>query len=333
VTEIQGGSDVPINALRAEPEGDRWRLFGQKWFCSNINADYFLVTGRPAGAPEGGSGVALFLMPAYLDGQAPLRNGYRIERLKDKLGTRELATAEVMFDGALASAVGPLNRGISTVLRYVLSTSRFACASVAASTLRQAERLVSAYSEFRSVFGLRLTDYPLVQAQLAELRSARGRTLASLFELLAMWQRSKGSDRSAEGVHFRVLLSLCKAVLTRQATLVVHDAMMLLGGNGIEERFSPMPRLWRDAAIMETWEGPHNLLFTQAWRDLLRFEVSPVEFVSQVAGERRRDLADSLGRILSRGPDLSATVTLAAWGEQLVHALGDRVLGQIGAQP
>ena len=326
VTEIQGGSDVPANALEALPDdGGAFRLRGQKWFCSNINADYFVVTARPRGAPDGARGVALFLVPAYLDGEVE-RNGYTIDRLKDKLGTRELATAEVTFDGALAYPVGALDRGIVNVVAHVLATSRFACTNAAAASLRQAERIVAAYTGFRSAFGHKLIDYPLVRQALAEIRGARERALGAVFELLRLWQAPAESSEAAD---FRIMLSLCKSVITRQATALLHEAMMLLGGNGIEERFSCLPRLYRDAVIQETWEGPHNVLLTQALRDMARLQVAPAEFVARVAGETRRDLANELGRLLGAAGDPETTIAFAGFAERLVGAFGERALAQV----
>ncbi len=328
ITEIQGGSDVPANELEAVSEGDLFRLHGPKWFCSNINADYFLVTARPRGAPPDGTGVALFLVPAYLDPDAPQRNGYTIDRLKDKLGTRELATAEVTFDGAIAYPLGPLNKGISNVLKHVLVTSRFYCVLTSVACLRQAERLVEAYTVFRSAFGRKLVDYPLVRQTLTEIREGRKRTLAVLFELLDLWEKAKDGHHP-EVTDFRIMMSLSKAVLTYQTTHLLHEAMLLMGGNGIEERFSPLPRLYRDAVIMETWEGPHNVLFTQALRDMLRFEVDPTAFVSRIAGETRSDLAKELSRILGIADDPEATVLFGALASQLVDAFGKRLLAEL----
>jgi alkylation response protein AidB-like acyl-CoA dehydrogenase len=324
VTEIQGGSDVPANALEAVPEGDAFRLRGQKWFCSNINADYFVVTARPRGAPEGARGVALFLVPAYLDGETQ-RNGYTIDRLKDKLGTRELATAEVTFAGALAYPVGALDRGLVNIVNPVLVTSRFACTNAAAASLRQAERIVQAYAEFRTAFGHNLIDYPLVRHALDAIGAARERALAAVFELLRLWQ---APPDSVDGADFRILLSLCKSVITRQAADLLHEAMMLLGGNGIEERFSCLPRLYRDAVIQETWEGPHNVLLTQALRDLVRLDVAPGEFVARIAGETRRDLSEELERILTAAADARTTVAFAALAPRLVDAFGEHALAR-----
>jgi alkylation response protein AidB-like acyl-CoA dehydrogenase len=330
VTEIQGGSDAGANLLEARRVGERWTLHGQKWFCSNINADYFLVTGRPEGAEPGGRGVALFLVPAYSDENRRIRNGYTIDRLKDKLGTCELATAEVTFAGAEAHPVGPLDRGLANVTSLVLVTSRVACIGVAAAFLRRAERIATAYADFRRVFNRKLAEFPLVRETLDEIRAAGERSLASLLELTRMWRVAdqSGSETSTEALDFRYLLSLAKPVLTREATILIHEAIMLLGGNGVEERFSPLPRLWRDAIVMETWEGSHNVLFTQALRDMMRHEVDPAAFVRRVAGQVRPDLARELSGILGSGADPEATIALARFAPKLVHAFGESALAR-----
>ncbi len=359
VTEIQGGSDVPANRVEARLEGGDWRLHGRKWFCSNVNADYFLVTARPEDAPEGAAGVALFLVPSHLDSRAGRRNGHTVDRLKEKLGTRELATAEVTFQGALAWPVGPLDRGLSNLVRHVLTTSRFYCVQSTASTLRQALRVASTYCDFRTAFGRSLREFPLVDDRLARIRRASWRALAAYLELLRLWESARGgegADDGQEAMDFRILLSLCKPVLTMTSTRMTHEAMLLLGGNGIEERFSCLPRLYRDAVIMEIWEGPHDVLFTQALRDLRRFDVDPLAFVQRVLGlgeargatgrstGRSEDgladaLAVELGEILSDahdpgGPDGAepdpATVPFRRWAFRLVEAFADGMLARVG---
>lgn len=325
VTEIQGGSDVPANEVVATADGNEFRLQGQKWFCSNINADYYLVTARPEGAEKGGRGVALFLVPAYLQESQIARNGHRLDRLKDKLGTRELATAEVTFEGALAYPVGELDRGVANVLNYVLVTSRFACANSAAAGLKQAERIVTAYTDFRTAFGRKIVDFPLVREMVGQIRTAREETLASVFELVRLWQRAYQDPKGEEALDFRIMMSLCKPILTRRCSVMIHEAMMLLAGNGIEERFSFLPRLFRDSVIMETWEGPHNLLFDQAYRDMRRFHNDPAAFVERVTGDKSANLVEELRTILAAGDDLEATIPFAAWSKKLVSAFGRRL--------
>ncbi|MEO8485751.1 MAG: acyl-CoA dehydrogenase family protein [Betaproteobacteria bacterium] len=324
VTEIQAGSDIGANAVEAVPDGDAFRLHGAKWFCSNINADWFLVSARPCGAASGSRGVAIFLVPAYSDGGGPERNGTTIDRLKDKLGTRELATAEVTFDGAIAWPIGPLDRGVANLVDHVLATSRIACVLYAAATLRQAERVVRAYTGFRTAFGRPIADYPLVRQTVEEIATARERALAVAFELLRLWPAADGTPDAGM---FRVLLSLAKPVLTRRASTLVHDAIMLLGANGVEERFSPLPRLYRDAAVMETWEGPRNVLLAQALRDMTRLHVDPDAFAVQVAGHVDDHLAAMVRETLGaegNGADVMRSMPRIA--ERFIDALGDRVL-------
>ena len=324
VTEIQGGSDVGANTLEAVPDGDTYRLHGAKWFCSNINADWFLVSARPRGASAGSRGVAIFLVPAYArDGDAQ-RNGYSIDRLKDKLGTRELATAEVTFDGAVGWPIGPLDRGLANLVDHVLATSRIACVLYAAGTLRQAERIARAYAGFRTAFGRPIADYALVRRTVDELALARERALAVAFELVRLWPAREGTTEAAD---FRVLLSLAKPVLTRRASELAHDAVLVLGANGIEERFSPLPRLYRDAAVMETWEGPHNVLYAQALRDLVRLRVDAGDFAARVAGRHDDGLANAVRDVVeAAGREADATPRMPALAARVVDALGDRVL-------
>lgn len=329
VTEIQGGSDVPANIMEAIPDGDLYRLQGQKWFCSNINADYFIVTARPEGAPLGTEGVALFLMPAYLDEDRCERNGYTIDRLKNKFGTRELATAEVSFNGSIAYPIGPLEKGISNLVKHVLVTSRFACALGAAAYLRRAERIVTAYAEFRSAFGNRLLDYPVVRETVEAIKLARRRSLAAVFSLLELWEASSNRKTDDSAYDFRIMMSLAKPSLTHRCSNLLHEAMMLLAGNGIEEEFSPLPRLYRDSVILETWEGPHNVLYTQALGDLIRFKVDIEAFMNRVAGRERDDLICELREILQKSADSGISSSFAGFAARIVDAMADRTLKQI----
>lgn len=325
VTEIQGGSDVGANAVEARPAADgTWTLHGPKWFCSNINADEFLVSARPRGAPPGARGVAIFLVPAFRSDGDPARNGYTIDRLKDKLGTRELATAETTFDGALGWPIGPLDRGLANLVDHVLATSRMACVLYAAASLRQAERIVRAYTGFRTAFGRPIADYALVRRAIDDLSLARERALAVAFELVRLWPASDGTTEAGD---FRVLLSLAKPAITRRATAALHDAILLLGANGVEERFSPLPRLYRDALVMETWEGPHNVLYAQALRDLARLKVNAGELVRRVAGRADDALAGALRSAVDDAAEGSgAPIAMPGLAARMVDALGDRIL-------
>jgi len=366
VTEIQGGSDVPANRTRAEPaDGGSYRLRGQKWFCSNVNADHYLVTARPEGAPEGPAGIGLFLVPARLpldlagrgarsagpvrgnvptDGSMhnPLsRNGHTVDRLKEKMGTRELATAEVTFRGARAWPVGPVDGGLPILLRHVLAPSRFGCVLFAASALRRAARVAGAYAGFREAFGRPIAEYPRVYGALERIREERRRALAAAFRLISLWEEARAAEgwtdpagsperSSRAALDWRIMLGLCKAELTRRATRLVHEAVMILGGNGIEESFSPLPRLHRDAVIMETWEGPYNVLLKQAMKDMDRFGVEPGAFAERTSGGAAGELAGRLRESLGGGHGDPDPVAFGPVARDLVSAFADRELRAAG---
>ncbi len=326
VTEVQGGSDAATNSVQAVPQGDgSFLLTGKKWFCSNAWAQYWAVTARPDGAPEGPRGVALFMVPRTIDG---VPNGFRFDRLKDKLGTRSLPTAEMTLTEARAWPVGDLQAGLSNMVRIVLTTSRFWNALSGAATLRAAERIAVAYADFRHAFGRPIRDYPLVEATLDDLRRDRRAHLAAVFEVLAAWERAnvEGCSRE-EQIRSRILIMLAKTCGTRRATQRVHDAIMILAGNGIEERFSPLPRLLRDAVIMETWEGPHGLLLTRSLMDMKRFGAAedPAGFTRVLLGADTppaAGLGDRLGALFAERDPKASMLAFRDWAGDLYDALG-----------
>ena len=156
---------------------------------------------------------------------------------------------------------------------------------------------------------------------------SRERALASVFRLLKMWIRAEQSDSaSADALDFRYMMSLAKAVFTNECTQLMHRALMILGANGMEERFSPLPRLYRDSIIMETWEGPHGVLFAQVQHDMMRFQVDVHQFVARMSGPGHRQLADELAQILSNSEAPDSTLRFARFARSLVLAFGDRAL-------
>lgn len=342
VTEIQGGSDAGTNEVVAEDAGDgTFRLTGQKWFCSNAWAQYWAVTARPAGAASGPRGVGLFLVSREREG---LANGFRLDRLKDKLGTRALPTAEMTLMGATATPIGRLDQGLSNMVRIVLSTSRVWNVVAAASFVRGAERIATAYAGFRQAFGGPISRFALVEDGIAQLTLDRRRLTAAAFEVLAAWQACSGPERRGERptadalFRCRVLVMLAKACATRLATERVHDAMMILAGNGIEERFSALPRLWRDAAIIETWEGPHGLLLERSLAELQRGGAAddPVAATRLLLGGvsdegAAVELGEDLRRVLGAPEGRARAVVFRAWAERFYSTLGDLAWAQAEA--
>ncbi len=331
VTEIQGGSDAATNAVRVEPTPDGlYTLSGQKWFCSNCTADYWLVTGRVKGGRTGHRGIGLFCVPKLWEGEP---NGYRIVRLKDKLGTRALATAEIDLDGAIGWPVGAVDSGLKNMVSTVLVTSRIHNIVAAAGYTRRASREAHAYANFRHAFGRRISEHPLVAASLQRLSQTADRTAAGAFAAVDVWVASlERPDDADRELWARVLVSISKAVVTRRTPAHVYEAMMVFGGNGIEERFCALPRLWRDAAILETWEGPYTLLLMQALGDLVKFGVkgrerSFLEFGlgDHLASDDARGLAD----VLAASDETEAALLWAELAPKLYARFEERALGDL----
>lgn len=265
LTERQGGSDVGANRVEAVPDGGAWRLHGEKWFCSVADADQFLVTARPRGAPEGTRGIGCFLVESA-------GGGFRIRKLKDKLGTRALATGEIEFEGAAAYPLGPLEDGFRIAVS-VLNTSRWLNAVGSSGLMRRAWRVACEFAAEREAFGQVISGFPLVRENLAVIKAATKGAGASTAELTALVDRIDRGEATAEDVAWhRVLVNANKFVTSLAATKVVRRAIETLGGNGTIEDFSPLPRLYRDSIVFESWEGAHNVLCAQVLRDLARFD-------------------------------------------------------------
>ena len=279
ITEIQGGSDIPANLLEAVPQGDFFRLYGNKFFCSAMQADYSVVTAKVKGTEN----IGTFVVPSWLPGdrERHVRNGYRINRLKWKLGTAELPTAEVDYDGALAYAVGPPDRGVANVVGIVLTLSRIAVGVSSAAAMLRAAREASLYSEFREAFGQRIGEFPLAAKQLRDVTRTAQRSTAGAFKIYDLYLRlgkrlqgglgaSKSGEEEKARFNLRELIIIQKLVTAYEAVDVIRKAISLFGGHGVIEDFSALPRLFRDATVNELWEGPRNVLLMQVFRDLQR---------------------------------------------------------------
>ena len=277
LTEVQGGSDVGVNAVTAIDQGDgTWRLNGEKWFCSNINATLFLVMARVVDAngegKSGTTGLGAFVMHRVRpDGQT---NGFYIRRLKDKLGTRTLASAELDFVDALAYPIGAVEHGFKTTVELVLNTSRLINAVACAGIMRRAYIEAHSYACSREAFGNPIATYPLVQEAIADILSeAHAATASSFFlaHLLDQIETERVGDDD-KGL-YRLLVNVNKYITSIRATESIHRAIEVLGGNGAIESFSILPRLYRDMIVLESWEGTHNVLALQVLRDLARYSL------------------------------------------------------------
>jgi alkylation response protein AidB-like acyl-CoA dehydrogenase len=268
LTEVQGGSDVGTNAVVARQEDGGYRIYGEKWFCSVIDAQLFLMTARPEGAPPGTRGLGLFVVPRTVNGET---NHFHVRRLKQKLGTRAMASGETDFVGAWAEPVGELERGFKNVVEHVLNTSRLYNAMVCAGSMTSAYREAASYARHRRAFGDVIGNYPLVQDSIANLRSDALGAVASSFRLAAQADRLLSAPNEELELAWRVGINVNKYWTSVRNTQCIRLAMEVLGGNGAIETFSPLVRLYRDSMVLESWEGTHNVLVQQVMKDSARY--------------------------------------------------------------
>ena len=183
LTEIQGGSDVGLNAVEAHlDDAGQWRIKGEKWFCSNADAELMLITARYDNNISGTKGLGLFLVPSRLDSGA--HNSYTLHRLKDKLGTRSMASAEIDFQDAFAIALGAPADGFKMVMENVLHISRLFNTFCVLGMARRAYYIALAYAQHRVAFGQPIINYPLVKEHRAKARCAARQLRHTAAEIL-----------------------------------------------------------------------------------------------------------------------------------------------------
>ncbi|MFE3484481.1 acyl-CoA dehydrogenase family protein [Streptomyces griseus] len=277
MTEKQGGTDVRSNTTRAEalPGADGYLLTGHKWFCSAPMSDGFLVLAQAAG------GLSCFLVPRVLpDGT---RNVFAIQRLKDKLGNRSNASAEVEFDGTWARRVGEEGRGVRTIIEMVAAT-RLDCVVGSAALMRQAVSQAVHHSAYRRAFGGLLIDKPLMRNVLADLALESEAATVLAMRLAAAYDE----DTAGERAFLRLAVPAAKYWVTKRCSAVVGEALECLGGNGYVEE-SGMPRLLREAPLNSLWEGSGNVQALDVLRALQREPRALDAFLREVGRARGAD--------------------------------------------
>jgi acyl-CoA dehydrogenase len=267
MTEQQGGSDVGANAAEARREGGGWRIYGRKYFCSNVGGEVVLALARPQGAGPGTRGLGLFLVPRLLAGG--VRNHYRVDRLKEKLGTRGMATGEVTLEGAHAEQVGELERGFAQ-MTPMLNITRLHNAVASAASLRRGLQLARGYAGARQAFGRPLDRLPLQRQVLVEMAVRAEAALALTMRLaLLLGRLERGLAGDEEQLLFRFAGSLVKLYTARQAVSGASEAVEALGGAGYMED-TGIARLLRDAQVLTIWEGTTNVLSLDVLRTVAR---------------------------------------------------------------
>jgi len=244
MTEKAGGSDVGAGDLAATREGEMWRLWGEKWFCSNVDAELAVLLARPEGACTGSRGLGLFVMPKRLaDGS---RNAYRIVRLKDKLGSRTMASGEIVFEGAYAWQLGALDQGLKQML-VMVNSSRVSHLARAAGMMRRCLNEAMQASNYRNAFGRAVAKHPLMRRQLLKLMVPTEQAVSALLHAA-----------TAPKEVLRLITPVAKYRACRDNVAVATGAMEARGGNGYIEDW-PNARLVRDAHLGLLWEGTSNI--------------------------------------------------------------------------
>jgi acyl-CoA dehydrogenase len=317
LTEKQAGSDVGLTTTIARPRQldqnsatilqPEWELWGDKWFCSNVSADLILTLARPEGAPDGTRGLGLFLIARKLDDDT--RNAYTIHRLKDKLGTRSLATGEVTLHGAQAYLIGSLERGFVQMTEMINLTRIWAAiGSLAAMRRSYLEAIV--HTRQRIAFGRPLAEHPLMRRQLIDLLIEVEGCAALAFETAAVLERVDRYGAEEDRRLLRILTPLCKFYIPKRGEYVTLEALEMRGGNGYVEDWAN-PRLLRDAIVNVIWEGSSNMIVLDVARAIAKEGVDAALFA--MLHQRLQSLRHSI------------TVPVAQKVQMLLQQLADRL--------
>lgn len=322
MTEKQGGTDVRANITKAERAGSSgfYRLSGHKWFMSAPMSDAFLVLGQAS------EGLSCFLVPRILgDGSG---NGFRFQRLKDKLGNRSNASSEVELENAIGEMVGEPGQGIKTIMDMVTLT-RLDCAVASAAIMRAGLAEAVHHTRHRKVFGANLVDQPLMQRVLADIALDVAAATALSFRLARSFDEA-AADRG-EAAFARAMTPVVKYWVCKIAPSVLYEAMECLGGNGYVEE-APLARYYREAPVNAIWEGSGNVMALDVLRVLGR---APALFEEVLAGIDRDLGANGHGTIgvLKAAMQVASTDEGSArfLTEQLALAAAAAELKRLGA--
>jgi putative acyl-CoA dehydrogenase len=305
MTEKQGGSDVRANTTRARPlgkggPGAEYELTGHKWFCSAPMCDAFLVLAQAE------KGLSCFLMPRWKpDGT---RNaGFRIQRLKDKLGDRSNASSEIELEGAWARMVGEEGRGVRTIIEMV-SHTRLDCVGGSASTMRHAVAQAAHHAAHRSAFGKRLVDQPAMRNVLADLCVEAEAGTMMMLRLARAYD--EGVAQAEPRAFARIATAIGKYWVCKRAVPMVGEALEVLGGGGYVEE-SILPRLYRQAPLNGIWEGSGNVMCLDVLRAMGREPECVPALMGELQGARGGDkhldaFVDALAKDLANPVDAEA---------------------------
>ncbi|OBB57992.1 DNA alkylation response protein [Mycobacterium sp. 852013-51886_SCH5428379] len=311
LTERTGGSDLGALETTATRHGDAWLLNGVKWFASNCDGQAFVVLAKPEGAPDNSRGVATFLvLRTRRDGS---RNGVRIRRLKDKLGTRSVASGEVEFadaeafllSGEPSSEAGPSDgKGLGRMMELT-NAARLGIALFALGNARRALVESLCYARRRQAFGSALIDKPLMRRKLAEMIVDVEAAQALVFD-----GTGRANHRQPGRIRQRIAVPVTKLKVCRLGITMASDAIEIHGGNGYIEDW-PVARLLRDAQVNTIWEGPDNILCLDVRRGIEKARAHEDLLARLQGAVSVSDDDATTGLVARRVSDLEAAVS--AW--------------------
>ncbi len=321
MTEKQGGSDVRANTTRAERTADGWRLTGHKWFCSAPMSDAFLTLAQAEG------GITCFLVPRWTPDDE--RNPIEIQRLKDKLGNRANASAEIEYRGTWAVQLGEEGRGVRTIIEMVQHT-RLDTALAPAGLMRAALREAAWWVEGRRAFQRRLVDQPLMRRVLADLALDWEGATALGLRVAHAFDGSNAHERALA----RVAVALAKFLSNKLAPGVVYEAMETLGGMGYVED-TPLPMLFRESPLNSIWEGSGNVIALDVLRALAREPAAGEALAAELDAARGESRAydSALAAHRDRWPGLPEEGEARWFAESLARLMTASVLLRHGPTP
>lgn len=322
MTESTGGSDVGRSETIAVQDGDQWRLYGRKWFTSAATSQMALTLARPEGNPEGGRGLALFYVECH-DERGRLRS-IELNRLKDKLGTRKLPTAELMLQGTPATLVKGTTGGVRDITP-MLNVTRTWNTVTAVSFMRRGLALARDYAAKRVAFGAPLRDKPLHVDTLAGLQAELEGAFHFAFHIAELLGKHEHGDLDEdEAQRLRLLTPIAKLTTGRQAVTVCSEVLEAFGGAGYVED-TGLPVLLRDAQVLTIWEGTTNVLALDALRALSRD--ASLECLDRLVAKA----TDVMDPALRRAGEVAAGALRSA-GRWLHEARTDAVAVEAGAR-
>ena len=267
MTERTGGSDVGLSETTATIDADKnWKLHGTKWFTSATTSEIALALARPDKDIKGGKGLALFLV-RVLDDDKSMSPGIQVNRLKDKLGTRKVPTAELTLDGALATPVQGLSNGVKNITP-MLNVTRTWNAMASVWGMRRGIALATSYAQKRFAFGSTLSQKPLHMSTLAHMIGEFNGAFVLAFKTAELLGKIDTKTARPEEIDlFRIIAPLAKLTTGKQAVSIASETLEAFGGAGYIED-TGLPRLLADAQVLPIWEGTTNVLSMDVLRVL-----------------------------------------------------------------